>query len=124
SLMLASLARATHLLSSVFTTDSSSFGVLPTASAPWPSSLSLISGLLTTTEMALATLSMMGCGVLLGTNMAYHESTSKSGTPDSCIVGTSGNKGLRRTVDTARGFKRPVLTKPTAAGMDTHSKGI
>src|SRR5690606_9144081 len=124
SLILASWARDAHLVSSVLTISPSRPGLLPTASAPWPRSFSLISGFCTTTETALDKRSMTGAGVLLGTNMAYHESTSKSATPDSCTVGTSGNIGLRRTVDTASGFRRPVFTKPAAAGIDTHSSGI
>ena len=53
---------------------------------------------------------MTGFGVFAGTNTAYQESTSKSATPASCTVGTSGKARLRFVVETASAFSLPCLT--------------
>jgi hypothetical protein len=98
-------------------------GVPPTPSAPWASSFSLISGSATRSFSALFSFSITGLGVLAGTNIAYQLSTSKSATPASCTVGTSGKAALRLTVDTASALSLPVLTNCAAAGIDTHSVG-
>jgi hypothetical protein len=49
-------------------------------------------------------------GVRAGTNIAYQLSTSKSATPDSCMVGTWGKAALRLSVETASAFSLPALT--------------
>ena len=66
---------------------------------------------------------MIGRGVFAGTNIAYQESTLKSGTPASCIVGTFGNAALRLVVETASAFSLPLLTNCAAAGIETQSSG-
>ena len=102
--------------SSVSTTLPSACGVPPTPSLPCASSLSRMSGSRTIVFSAAFNLSTIAFGVFAGTNMAYQESTSKSGTPASCMVGTSGNCDQRVAGLTASAVSSPARTCWAEAG--------
>ena len=59
---------------------------------------------------------MIASGVFAGANRANQDETSKSGNPDSIIVGMSGSAGLRVAVVTARAFILPALICGSAGG--------
>src|SRR6188768_1240459 len=76
-----------------------------------------ICGSFTVELTASAILSITARGVPVGTKNANQPETSKSGTPDSAIVGTSGSEGTRERVETAMARSFPDSTCGSAGGM-------
>ena len=76
-------------------------GVEPSTTTPSGSNLALTAASDSAVTVAALILPMMSGGVLAGMNSAYHDDTSKPGTPDSAMVGSSGAVGNRCAVVTA-----------------------
>src|SRR5690606_38508343 len=121
--MFACLASAFHLGTPVFPTWSHSAGVPPTTTAPCARNASCIFLSLAASAIAACILLTTAGGVLVGANIAYHESTLKP-LMVSDTDGTSGRTGVRSLVETASAFKRPLLMCCVTEGKETHSKGM
>ena len=67
---------------------------------------------------------MMARGVLAGANKPTQELTSKSGTPFSMNVATSGKELARLLLDTAMGSNLPDFTWGMAPAMAVYTNGI
>ena len=112
--MLRCLITALHLLDSLWSHWANSSGLVPSTSAPWELNLSLKSGAAKALLMAALSLSMMGRGVPVGTNMPDQDCASK---PAKVLAmgATSGSswRGFKDETPTAR--RRPlwmcVITK-------------
>src|SRR5262245_17388847 len=70
----------------------------------------LVAGSDNAVTVAACSLAMISGGVLAGTNNAYQDDTSKPGTPDSAMVGSSGAVGKRFSVVTASPRSCPERT--------------
>jgi hypothetical protein len=77
-------------------------------SMPSVANRSWTSGILRILSTSACRRSTMAGGVPAGAKIACHETTSKPGTPASCMVGTSGRLGTRFAVDTASARTRPL----------------
>ena len=67
---------------------------------------------------------MMPVGVPAGATMPVNVSLSRSGTPASVLVGTSGNAGERLTLSTASARNFPSLTLDMAGGSAVNAIGV
>src|SRR5262245_28687629 len=99
--MPASLMTGPHLSISDLRKAPSSAGVEPTTVTPSPSSRDLITGSLRAATVSECIWRMIDGEVFAGAKNAYQDDTSKPGTPDSAIVGTSGIAVARLAVVTA-----------------------
>ena len=106
-----------HFAFSATTCRARSSGVPATATAPCAISISRSSGSSSACRMAALSLSITAGGVPAGAKMPSHALTSKPGTPDSAIVGSSGAPGKRRAVDTARPRTLPPFASGYAFGI-------
>src|SRR5437588_5296164 len=68
--------------------------------------------------------SMMSVGVPAGATMPVNVSLSRSGTPASVLVCTSGNAGERLTLSTASARNFPSLTLDMAGGSAVNAIGV
>src|SRR5260221_7446715 len=90
-----------HSATSARALAASSSGVEPAAATPSGSNLAFTAGSASiATASAFIRFTISG-GVLAGTYSAYHDATSKPGTPDSAMVGISGAPANRFAVVTA-----------------------
>ena len=69
-------------------------------------------GAFSTSLNAAFSLATMGSGVAAGTQMPYENANTRSGTPTSASVGTSGNEGERACPPCASALIRPSLIMP------------
>ena len=86
-------------------------------SAPSRASLALTSVSVSARAISALSLATMSGGVAAGTSTPNQVLISKSRTPDSATVGTSGVAGERFAVDTAIARSLPALTCGIAGGM-------
>src|SRR5260370_40500657 len=99
--MFASWTTLLHLAISALMRAPNSSGVLATGGNPSVSSRSLTSAAATALAMSARQRSMMSFAVPAGATMPVNVSLSRSGTPASELVGTSGSTGERLTLSTA-----------------------
>src|SRR5215831_11832907 len=85
-------------------------GVELSTTTPSGSNRALTAGSDNAVTVAAFSLAMISGGVLAGTNSAYQDDTSKAGTPDSAMVGSSGAVGKRFSVVTASPRSCPERT--------------
>src|ERR1700730_6317684 len=113
-----------HFSISVFRRWSNSCGVFATGTKPRLSSRSLTSGMATICTMFLCQRSMISLGVPAGATMPVSVSLSRSGTPASTLVGTSGKDGERRVLSTAMPCSLPSFMLLIAGGSAVNAIGV
>ena len=84
-------------------------GGLSTGMVPIRTITSRTSGVAATALSSACSRSITGLGVADGAQIIVHPTESKPGTPDSAIVGTSGNAGTRAVELTPSGRTLPAL---------------
>src|SRR5439155_25385816 len=88
-------------------------GGLSTGMVPIRTITSRTSGVAATALSSACSRSITGLGVADGAQIIVHPTASKPGTPDSAIVGTSGNAGTRAVELTPSARTLPALMWPT-----------
>src|SRR4029077_2678501 len=113
-----------HFSISVFRRCSNSCGVFAAGTKPRLSSRSLTSGMAIICTMSLCQRSMISLGVPAGATMPVSVSLSRSGTPASTLVGTSGKDGERRVLSTAMPCSLPSFMLLIAGGSAVNAMGV
>src|SRR6516165_8175856 len=122
--MLASCTTLPHLATSTLMRAPNSSGVLATGAKPKVSSRCVISGVATILAISLRQRSMISFGVPAGATIPVSVSLSRSGTPASPLVGTSGNAGERLLLSTASPRSLPSLILDMAGGNAVKAMGV
>src|SRR5262249_41481724 len=122
--MFASWTTLLHFAISDLMRAPNSSGVLATGAKPRPCKRSLTSVPATALAMSPRQASIMARGRPGGAQMPVRVSVSRSGTPASRLVGTSGNAATRRALSPARPRNFPSLMLVMAGGSAVNAIGV
>src|SRR6185503_10104138 len=113
-----------HFFTSVLIQAENSSGELPTMSAPCEVSWSRTSGARSTFTTSPCSRETISRGVPAGASRPFQPTASKSLSPSSCSVGTSGNTATRARLVTASGLILPARTCGSSGGTLSNIIGI
>src|SRR5947199_2047320 len=99
-------------------------GGLSTGMVPIRTITSRTSGVAATALSSACSRSITGLGVADGAQIIVHPTASKPGTPDSAIVGTSGNAGTRAVELTPSARTLPALMWPTTLPASANMSNV